>query len=371
MLQKVNFPERDTTDERRRSKNAGRVCNVFSDQVFHRQIRKEEGKSMQTEIGKQTQIWEKKAKRQLLAVMAVILMVILGVAFWNEFSLTLPQRIPELKRLDEFLDSGFTLSFAYYDGESGMIWQTSSYNNDENEKAKDLLTKLSKTKGKSLKPSKWYPGLIESPMYSVCVTPVGQSDLKPVYLVWSNGILLTCSSHRVFTCDIDFSGFVAATEEMPVRRKIDDIKGNGIFRGFSEIGTWVPWMMNKTSFLGQPGLRDVFYDYVFTSYENNSDRRILTVEISNTKKEGMDLKYSSVGFLEVQIDYVWYQVPRDPREGLESVVARLDSYMEVGESGKIKFDITRYGMLHGGRYRLVVPARQGENDGVFYIEFDV
>ena len=319
---------------------------------------------MQTEIGKQTQIWEKGAKRQLLALMAVVLVVILGVAFWKEYSITLPQRIPELERLDEFLERGFSLSFAYFDGEDGMFWQASSYAHKENEKAKELLTKLSKTKGRWRHSSRWNPELITYPMYSICVKPLGLDEPRPVYLVWSNGILLVCSSHQIFACDIDFSEFIDATEEMPYYQKIDDIEGNGLFRGFSERGTWITWMMKKTSFYGKTALSDVFYDYAFTSGDN------LDVHMSNTKKEGMDLKYSSLGFLEVQIDNVWYQVPRDPRCGFESLVARLDRSMEVGESDHIEFDIARYGSLISGRYRLVVPARQGGIDGVLYFEFD-
>ncbi len=81
---------------------------------------------MQTEIGKQTQIWEKSAKRRLLAIMAVIIVALLGFAGWKEYLVSLPQRINELKRLDEIVEGSFKVAFACHDGNSGMFWMSSS-----------------------------------------------------------------------------------------------------------------------------------------------------------------------------------------------------------------------------------------------------
>ena len=323
---------------------------------------------MQTEIGKQTQIWEKGAKKQLLAVMAVIIVAILGFAGWKEYQVSLPQRINELKRLEEITEGNFTVAFACHDGNSGIFWMSSS-DEEEKEKASELVEKLSQAKGrrKAISSSKWDIGKIAYPMYSVCVIPLGQTDLRPVYVLWSNGLLYD-GNGSTYKCEIDFSDFIAAEEVMTNCFSLDEVEGHAMFRGFSELKSWVRWMLKPSDYKGQPAIPGIRFENTYLTLYNGKRGTALNAEIHN--ETGKELKFSTLGCLEVQIDYAWYKVPRDPRYGFESAVARLDAYMEVGECRSVDFDTSRFGNLPKGKYRLVVPVRSGETDGVMYIEFE-
>ena len=305
-------------------------------------------------------------KRVFFIALILISAVILGVFAWIEYQQTQPQKIEALVKMNTMVRRGdCRVTFAYFDGTEGKIWE-GSHEAQEIEKLRELMDSLSKTKGKRVPYS---IGMCEKvldqyPVYSLYVANVAGEQ---VHIIWTNGYLLV-GSDRIYSCDIDFSDFVLASDAYFTSYPLETVKGHAMFRPLAVFWSWNKDYLQESTILG-PEIEDIRVEMGYYDPYNNPEAGVRVEMISENDDHP---RYYDKAYVQIRLDGVWYDVPLDMfRSGISSG-GGIYQYLPKGEMVSVSYDITRYGLFATDseeQRRLVIPVLTDEMSGFIFCEF--
>ena len=224
------------------------------------------------------------------------------------------------------------LTLFRYDGETAA-WGT-LYDCEEEEA---LLAALSSVKAK--RAPEWTPALVTAPVYGLSI---GSTDGYFLEAVWSNGCWIDQdgTAYR-FDCDWEalLSGYSWEDE-----RSWPSINALPCARYLVQQGeAWFPDRMTPAEALEAPeGI-----SMALTGREEDT----LTVAFVNSRAE--EWNYGLYFSIQILLDGVWYSVPPMPESWIIPDIAYI---IPAGESWEQTYDITPYGPLPAGQYRLAAAG---------------
>jgi len=293
----------------------------------------------------------RRTKIRFLIIVSCLILIVVAFFAWDELQLVLPQQIPVLKNYAEsFNRETSVLSFASFDGESGKVWTTSpvwSLSVDQKQKsaAEELVKDLAKTKGKNIRNTynngKWTKDMITYPVYSFCITNQSWSDTGTLYGFWSNGYLVF-SNTSVYKCDIDFSGFLSATDTVFPAETIDSVRGQPMFSLLAEIQGWNTQYMLPSTFT-MPECKEMTMEILSSAYEikySIQDTKYAFIHVENIGEAKWWYKWEC--YVEVNVDGKWYRAPFDPSVAVYPITGGLSTTLEPGETIEMGYDLRRY-----------------------------
>lgn len=232
--------------------------------------------------------------------------------------------------LKEASPSTSVLSLYYYDGETGFCSWIS-----DNALENEILNELSTVDAKEAK--NWSASEVTYPLYGI---EIGSTDGMGVHLVWSNGYLIMRDG-AVYRFDYDFSklkdGYdwsdereLTSTLGMPCSRYLVQNGGN-----------WNAGLLPEAGKLAPP-------DGITMLLGSWTEDEVTVTFCNDTEEEWGFSEYYS---LQVLLDGTWYQIPVTPENnwGFNDI----EWILPAGEERSMSYDLTMYGDLPAGNYRLV------------------
>lgn len=223
-----------------------------------------------------------------------------------------------------------------YDGEEG-----NHYTIYDAATEKEIIADLAKVNVKQV--DDWNHDKLTYPIYGLWIGTAGGMSLE---VAWSNGYWITMDG-AVYTFDYDFEKLLddytwedkrsfTSTTALPCARELL----------LSEEG-WVTEMLTPAEEADAPENVSM----VLTEQEG----KLLTVELTNHGTE--EWCYGTYFSVQALVDGVWYRVPTTPENWGFNDIAMI---LPPGETREESYNLTMYGQLPAGTYRLLVEGMTAE-----------
>ena len=191
----------------------------------------------------------------------------------------------------------------------------------------------------------WSVSDVTMPIYGITM---GTNWGEQTYAAWSNGYWIT-EQGDAYNFDFDFAQ-MASTGAWISRTDIDSITGFPCARWLVQDQTgWHADLMSQAAPLEPPTGISMTLD----SWVANS------IAVTFHNQSASDWTYGAAFSLEVQLSGTWYGVP--PVPGPVSWAA-IQYGVAAGDQASQNYDLTMYGQLPAGTYRLVVEGVTLIND---------
>ncbi len=220
------------------------------------------------------------------------------------------QMIPELVKMEGYLEKErFDVSLFVQEEDILTRYDEWVASREAYEELQNIMRKVLSGKGTKAKDFNkdkiTYPiiGMVVSPEEFNVINEPGES------IVWTNGYLIT-DSGGVYKCDLDFD-LITENDELFKSREyeFEFTYASGVFRNLAmAYDKWEESLMRTV----QPEMMkapDNVKAKVVREYENEKGKCV-TVEFDNYSDK--DWKFSSSGYLAIEIKDAYYSIPNDP-----------------------------------------------------------
>lgn len=230
------------------------------------------------------------------------------------------------------------MAFWYYDGstcERSLLFDV--------EKEKEILEALGKPEAAPL--IDWVPSKNDLPFYGVSIADKDGTEIKGL---WCNGILIMGDGNE-YEYDFDFA----------------KLKEDFDWTNTDTFGTASVLPAAKYAFCGDMGWNA---DFLTESGEPNAPYAV-EMQLVSADEEKVCVKYTNLSEnmwtfgddygLQVKLDGKWYDIPAE-RDLVFNSIAHI---IEPGKSQEITYDISAYGYLPEGEYRIMANCLTVELSG--------
>lgn len=258
--------------------------------------------------------------KKIFAVMLVVLCSMLSIGCTNTRNTLIENASPDTSALAVYCYDGHVVT-------RGFI-----FNQDEIE---EILEEISKVEADEL--ADWSPAMLGTPIYGL---EIGGVDGTSITAAWSSGYWIA-QDGTVYSFVHDMETLLNSYEwESQDTWYSTSILPCARYLSVNESG-WDSTMLTPAGELTAPS------DISMVLIEQTEDT--LTVELSNTGTE--EWCYGEYFSIQVLIDGTWYEVPVQPGDWAFNDIVHI---LQAGDTQTQTYDLTMYGELPVGNYRLVV-----------------
>lgn len=181
---------------------------------------------------------------------------------------------------------------------------------------------------------------LNGPMYGITI---GTKDGTERKFVWWDGYWIT-DTRQVYRVDIDFNK-IKENYDWQDQDSMKLTAFPNLYFLASASGTWNAKLLSKGEELNNEGLS--------LKVKEQKDSTI-TVQLINTTKE--ELSFGEYFGVQVQLDGEWYDIPAESELNFTDIAYLLPA----GEEVEKVYDMTAFGNLLSGQYRIVVEGAVAE-----------
>ena len=280
------------------------------------------------------------------------------------------QRIPELVKMEEYLDKRpFEVSLYVQEEDKFTSYYEWVTGREAYEELQNTMLKL--LSGKGTKVKDFNRDKITYRIIGMIVSPVEfQVQNEPgEAIVWTNGYLIT-DSFDVYKCDLDFD-LITENDELFRSHEYDFefTYATGVFRNLAmAYGKWDESLMNTV----QPEMLKV-PDNVKGKVVRETETekgKCVTVEFDNYSD--IDWKFSSSAYMSIEINDAYYSIPNDPCfDGYTIGTLSYNCSVIRHEITSEDYYLIPYGDLPAADYILLIPAQAGSDTCFVQVKYKV
>ena len=280
------------------------------------------------------------------------------------------QRIPELVKMEEYLDKRpFEVSLYVQEEDKFTSYYEWVTGREAYEELQNTMLEL--LSGKGTKVKDFNRDKITYPIISMIVSPEEfQVQNEPgEAIVWTNGYLIT-DSFDVYKCDLDFD-LITENDELFRSHEYDFefTYATGVFRNLAmAYGKWDESLMNTV----QPEMLKV-PDNVKAKVVRETETekgKCVTVEFDNYSD--IDWKFSSSAYMAIEINDAYYSIPNDPCfDGYTIGTLSYNCSVIRHEITSEDYYLIPYGDLPPADYILLIPAQAGSDTCFVQVKYKV
>ncbi|MDO4421213.1 MAG: hypothetical protein Q4C15_04110 [Eubacteriales bacterium] len=280
------------------------------------------------------------------------------------------QMIPELVKMEGYLEKErFDVSLFVQEEDILTRYDEWVASREAYEELQNIMRKVLSGKGTKVKDFNrdkiTYPiiGMVVSPEEFNVINEPGES------IVWTNGYLIT-DSGGVYKCDLDFDLITENNELFKSREyEFEFTYASGVFRNLAmAYDKWDESLMRTV----QPEMMKAPNNVkakVVREYENEKGKCV-TVEFDNYSDK--DWKFSSSGYLAIEINDAYYSIPNDPCfDGYTIGTLSYNCSVIRHEITSEDYFLVPYGDLPPADYILLIPAQAGSDTLFVQAEYTV